>query len=129
MPRLPSAPLLAALKFQRLPFDPHHDTVVQQYRLLGGQLRQANVFIPHPTLNQNHSMLSRGASRLKSVLSWSSKQRTPKTPFLEEALSRYCPGGYHPVRVGDVFNDGKYKVIRKLGYGVYSTVWLACDLK
>ncbi|KAF9885810.1 hypothetical protein FE257_012392, partial [Aspergillus nanangensis] len=35
----------------------------------------------------------------------------------------------HPVVLGDVFNDGQYKVIRKLGEGSYSTVWLACDLK
>ncbi|KAK0643307.1 serine kinase [Cercophora newfieldiana] len=74
-------------------------------------------------------MLSRGASRLKPTLSWSSKQPAQTRAFSEEALSRYCAGGYHPVRIGDVFNGGKYRVLRKLGYGVYSTVWLACDLK
>ncbi|RAL13843.1 serine protein kinase [Aspergillus homomorphus CBS 101889] len=41
----------------------------------------------------------------------------------------YRPGGYHPVVLGDVFNNGQYKVIRKLGEGSYSTVWLARDLK
>jgi serine/threonine-protein kinase SRPK3 len=45
--------------------------------------------------------------------------------FEEEDPSRYCPGGYHPVRISDEFCDGKYQVIRKLGYGLYSTVWLA----
>ncbi|EPE09528.1 serine protein kinase sky1 [Ophiostoma piceae UAMH 11346] len=45
----------------------------------------------------------------------------------EENISRYAPGGFHHVRIGDVFDDGKYKVLRKLGYGVYSTVWLAHD--
>ncbi|KAJ6190004.1 hypothetical protein N7519_000025 [Penicillium mononematosum] len=39
----------------------------------------------------------------------------------------YRPGGYHPVALGDVFNC-QYKVIRKLGEGSYSTVWLARDL-
>jgi len=29
------------------------------------------------------------------------------------------------VNLGDTFRDGKYKVIRKLGDGSYSTVWLA----
>lgn len=74
-------------------------------------------------------MLSRGASRLKAALGRSSKQPAQARAFSEEALSRYCPGGYHPVRIGDVFDGGKYRVVRKLGYGVYSTVWLACDLK
>jgi len=37
----------------------------------------------------------------------------------------YRPGGFHPVTLGDKFRDGKYKVIRKLGNGSYSTVWLA----
>jgi non-specific serine/threonine protein kinase len=46
-----------------------------------------------------------------------------------EWIEDYYPGGYHPVHLGDVFNDGQYKVIRKLGEGSYSTVWLARDLK
>lgn len=64
---------------------------------------------------------------LKAALNRSSKQPIPKRAISEESLGRYCPGGYHPVRIGDIFNDGKYKVLRKLGYGVYSTVWLAHD--
>ncbi|KIH94878.1 non-specific serine/threonineeeee protein kinase [Sporothrix brasiliensis 5110] len=40
----------------------------------------------------------------------------------------YRPGSYHPVEVGDVLGDGQYKVLRKLGYGSFSTVWLARDL-
>ncbi|GKZ48826.1 hypothetical protein AbraIFM66951_001067 [Aspergillus brasiliensis] len=46
-----------------------------------------------------------------------------------EWIEDYHPGGYHPVILGDVFNNGQYKVIRKLGEGSYSTVWLARDLK
>ncbi|KAK2027779.1 serine protein kinase [Colletotrichum zoysiae] len=41
----------------------------------------------------------------------------------------YRPGGYHPVHLGDTFNNGQYKVIRKLGEGSYSTVWLAHDMQ
>lgn len=40
----------------------------------------------------------------------------------------YRPGGYHPVHLGDVHHQ-RYKAIHKLGYGTYSTVWLARDLQ
>ncbi|CAG8225222.1 unnamed protein product [Penicillium salamii] len=45
-----------------------------------------------------------------------------------EWVENYHPGGYHPVILGDVLNL-RYKVIRKLGEGCFSTVWLAHDLK
>ncbi|KAL9022402.1 MAG: hypothetical protein Q9185_000443 [Variospora sp. 1 TL-2023] len=44
-----------------------------------------------------------------------------------ETIERYCGGGYHPVRLGDAFSDGRYRVVHKLGWGSYSTVWLAKD--
>ncbi|GMT03349.1 hypothetical protein PENTCL1PPCAC_25523, partial [Pristionchus entomophagus] len=45
-----------------------------------------------------------------------------------EDPSEYKEGGYHPVNIGDKFNDDKYTVVQKLGYGRFSTVWL-CDEK
>lgn len=36
-------------------------------------------------------------------------------------------GGYHPVHVGDIYKNGRYKVIKKLGWGHFSTVWLVED--
>ncbi|KAL8838478.1 MAG: hypothetical protein Q9176_005030 [Flavoplaca citrina] len=42
-------------------------------------------------------------------------------------LERYRKGGYHPTHLGDTFKDGRYKVIHKLGWGGYATVWLARD--
>jgi serine/threonine-protein kinase SRPK3 len=39
----------------------------------------------------------------------------------------YRPGGYHPVCLGDTFKGGRYKVHHKLGWGGFSTVWLAKD--
>ncbi|KAH6631052.1 kinase-like domain-containing protein [Chaetomium sp. MPI-SDFR-AT-0129] len=39
----------------------------------------------------------------------------------------YHPGGYHPVVLGDTLQD-RYRIIRKLGYGSFSTAWLAVDL-
>lgn len=44
-----------------------------------------------------------------------------------EPLERYAPGGFHPVALGDTFKDGRYIVRHKLGYGGFSTVWLASD--
>lgn len=45
----------------------------------------------------------------------------------QEASSEYVKGGYHPVKISDIFN-GRYYVIRKLGWGHFSTVWLSWDL-
>lgn len=40
--------------------------------------------------------------------------------------SDYCHGGYCPIAIGDEFNN-RYIVVRKLGWGHFSTVWLARD--
>ncbi|KAG5638530.1 hypothetical protein H0H81_012030 [Sphagnurus paluster] len=45
-----------------------------------------------------------------------------------ENLERYCPGGYHPVHIDDEIL-GRYHILHKLGFGSYSTVWLAKDLQ
>lgn len=46
----------------------------------------------------------------------------------QEDPSDYCKGGYHHVKIGDLFN-GRYHVIRKLGWGHFSTVWLCWDIQ
>ena len=43
-----------------------------------------------------------------------------------ERLELYEPGGYHPVMVGDVLHN-RYQIVDKLGFGGYSTIWLARD--
>lgn len=45
---------------------------------------------------------------------------------IEEGYGVYKPGHFHPVYIGDVYN-GRYLVLSKLGYGLYSTVWLVKD--
>jgi serine/threonine-protein kinase SRPK3 len=77
---------------------------------------------------QFENMFRLAAGRLKSALGLSSRQITgTRRAFSEESRARYCQGGYHPVRIGDVFASGRYRVLCKLGYGIYSTVWLAFD--
>ncbi|KAG6109185.1 hypothetical protein E4U13_006045 [Claviceps humidiphila] len=44
-----------------------------------------------------------------------------------ELLDRYEPGGYHPVALGDVMKDGRYKILHKLGWGSFATTWAAKD--
>ncbi|KAJ5384087.1 hypothetical protein N7517_001998 [Penicillium concentricum] len=45
----------------------------------------------------------------------------------QEGIHRYCPGGLHPVSLGDRFQNGRYTVHHKLGFGDSATVWLAKD--
>lgn len=45
----------------------------------------------------------------------------------DEGTEDYRRGGYHAVRVGDSFKQGTYIVLSKLGWGHFSTVWLAWD--
>ena len=49
--------------------------------------------------------------------------------YLEETLAHYRPGGFHPVCLGDTFKDDRYRIHDKLGWGGYSTVWLAKDTR
>lgn len=46
----------------------------------------------------------------------------------DEGSEFYRPGGYHPVHINETYN-GRYMVVRKLGWGHYSTVWKVVDTK
>lgn len=45
----------------------------------------------------------------------------------DEGTEDYKRGGYHAVQIGDTFKNGCYVVQSKLGWGHFSTVWLAWD--
>ena len=51
----------------------------------------------------------------------------PSPPVDEEDLEDYRIGGYHPTDIGETFKDNRYVIVRKLGWGYFSTVWLAKD--
>lgn len=46
-----------------------------------------------------------------------------------ESLEDYQSGGFHPVALGDTFQDGRYVVRHKLGFGGRATVWLVQDIQ
>ncbi|KAF7306620.1 CMGC/SRPK protein kinase [Mycena indigotica] len=50
-----------------------------------------------------------------------------EVPQGEESPAEYNTGGYLPVRLTDTFKSGRYTVVRKLGWGHFSTVWLVRD--
>ncbi|XP_037535216.1 SRSF protein kinase 2-like [Nematolebias whitei] len=45
----------------------------------------------------------------------------------QENPADYDVGGYYPVRTGEMFVD-RYQVVKKLGWGHFSTVWLCWDM-
>ncbi|KAJ8123077.1 hypothetical protein ONZ43_g884 [Nemania bipapillata] len=52
----------------------------------------------------------------------------PRQRVIEEGDDAYRPGGFHPVYIGDIYNN-RYKILNKIGYGCYSTVWVVEDLQ
>lgn len=58
---------------------------------------------------------------MQIAISLNCKQLSPQ-PTHDSFLFLCSRGGYHPVVIGDVF-DNRYRVIRKLGWGHFSTVF------
>ena len=56
------------------------------------------------------------------------RQRQRNRLLNAESVESYERGGFHPVELGDRFQAERYEIVRKLGHGSSSTVWLAKDL-
>ncbi|MCJ1308801.1 serine/threonine protein kinase, CMGC group [Agyrium rufum] len=79
--------------------------------------------IVNPNINLNHA---KGQVSRSSSSSSSGDEGTEATAE-EEDSEDYCKGGYHPVQVGETYKNGRYIIVRKLGWGHFSTVWLSRD--
>jgi serine/threonine protein kinase len=44
-----------------------------------------------------------------------------------EPIAYYRTGGFHPIHIDDILQN-RYRIVNKLGYGAYGTVWLVDDL-
>ena len=65
----------------------------------------------------------------RSSSSSSSAEEGAEATAEEEDSEDYCKGGYHPVYVGEKYKEGKYVIVRKLGWGHFSTVWLSREVE
>ena len=57
-----------------------------------------------------------------------SPQYTDSNTSVDEGLEDYKPNGYHPVHIGEILLE-RYIIMQKLGFGHFSTAWLALDSK
>lgn len=81
------------------------------------------------TAPKEKSSLNKYPSNSSSNETIADEEEEPYTSDEEEQedSTDYCKGGYHPVKIGDLFLS-RYHVARKLGWGHFSTVWLCWDL-
>ncbi|CCH45066.1 hypothetical protein BN7_4644 [Wickerhamomyces ciferrii] len=68
-----------------------------------------------------------GAGEFNSDDDSEEEEIDPKKLENEENQEDYKRGGYHPAFIGEEYKDGRYILVRKLGWGHFSTVWLAKD--
>jgi hypothetical protein len=64
----------------------------------------------------------------RRLASLSAASVEPSKAFGEETLPHYSHVQFYPVHVGQHLG-ASYKVVGKLGYGAYSTVWLCRDMR
>ncbi|KAH3765529.1 Protein kinase dsk1 [Pelomyxa schiedti] len=93
------------------------------------QRQQQLLLIQQQPLQTSHSVIQSNSARgAPSIIdSPMSKPLIPKKEDEDEGFADYKIGGYHPVRIGDVYHH-KYKILSKFGWGHFSTVWQAMDM-
>uniref|UniRef100_A0A8C2AZ62 non-specific serine/threonine protein kinase n=1 Tax=Cyprinus carpio TaxID=7962 RepID=A0A8C2AZ62_CYPCA len=87
-----------------------------------------NVFFKYKLSFSRPDPHPRGAAQQPDLLQEQDEEILGSDDEEQEDPNDYCKGGYHHVKIGDLFN-GRYHVIRKLGWGHFSTVWFAWDIQ
>lgn len=106
-----------------------------QKTLLPENKRQPNrltklTFASSEMLSLASRVHSRRASQFaqRRIINFSTTKIDPDKPFEEERLPWYNPDQFYPIPIGEIL-DASYKVLGKLGYGAYSTVWLCRNVR
>lgn len=120
--RLVSHDFLPSITGQSLSFCMQDDAITRQYAISG---RSNMINLVKATLANTRLRLS----KLLVPISQLPSSRPGSPPHFTEEPNYYTRGGFHPISLGDTFNSERYTILRKLGYGQYSTVWLARDSK
>lgn len=102
-------------------FPNHH------HRVLRSKFKQSQ----SPSLNARHFRIHSATSGIgfsRPQFSTMSSDSTVEYRWIDgvERLELYEPGGYHPVMIDDLLHN-RYRIVDKLGFGGYSTIWLARD--
>lgn len=99
-------------------------------RCAHSRYHHAPVYAP-PTLVQLVLSPPSRASQPRGFSTTNTNQPPTEAVYIPEVdledFEEYSLGGYHPIVIGDTFCDGRYEVVHKLGFGGYSTIWLAKD--
>lgn len=82
---------------------------------------------PGVAVEPSESKPSESMDQSESAQDASDESDDDMDPANEEDLRDYVPGGYHTCFIGESYKSGKYTLVRKLGWGHFSTVWLARD--
>lgn len=71
------------------------------------------------TITSTHTICENKQNRPKRMYEWSGDDI--------EDLEQYRKGGFYPTYIADEIQNGRYRIVHKLGFGSFSTVWLAQD--